>query len=115
MLCPKCSSPNAAGSKECNVCGVIFAHTRRDKPEPLSTLCAWTDVGLTCGHRGILSMTTNGQGQWYCREHWDRLNKREPKAQGNAVPEAPASIAVQEWKKAMSEYKARKEKQREAA
>ena len=99
MLCPKCSSPNSAGAKECEVCGVIFAHAKRGEPVKQIALCAWMDQGRPCPCRGILSESQNGGGSWYCREHWERLHRREPYGAGNAfAPSHPRSIAAQKWR-----------------
>jgi hypothetical protein len=107
MLCPKCSSPNSNGAKECEVCGVIFAHARRAQEQQTrsqAALCAWSDHGRSCPCRGIMSEGTNGLAQWYCREHWERLHRRDPLETGNAIPEMPKSRAVIEWR---AQWKAR--------
>jgi hypothetical protein len=36
--------------------------------------------------RGIVSTTTSGGGQWYCREHWARANGQTPDGHGNELP-----------------------------
>ena len=94
MKCPACFGVLEADG----TCSCGYGVKRRyEPPKSMGETCAWSDHGLSCPHRGITSMTTSGQGQWYCREHWDRLNNRKPTATGNASPERPASIGVQEW------------------
>ena len=107
MKCPKCGSYNATGATECDKCGVILAHVQRSAPEPSVSLCAWTESGRPCPCRGILTLATNGGGQWYCREHWERLSHREPYAKGNGLPVMGQSLAAKKWHQEMAEYRQR--------
>jgi hypothetical protein len=61
-------------------------------------MCAWTDYGRSCPCRGILSHGTSGDGAWYCREHWERINNREPYGAGTQLPPAAgAGFAAKRW------------------
>jgi hypothetical protein len=101
MRCPKCM-----GTMEDD--GTCSCGYRKNKVvalrENLPTLCAWSDHGRSCPCRGIMSEGTSGNGQWYCREHWERLHRRDPLETGNAIPEMPKSRAVIEWR---AQWKAR--------
>ena len=48
--------------------------------------CCWQQQGVRCMWRGIISTTTSGGGQWYCREHWARAQGQEPGCIGNELP-----------------------------
>jgi hypothetical protein len=98
MKCPKCASYNTAGATECEKCGVIFAHAKRtQQAAPVAPTCAWSHQGRSCMSRGIMSEGTTGNAQWYCREHWERLQRRDPTETGNAIPTLPKSQAVTAW------------------
>ena len=73
MKCPKCKAINLAGAKECKDCGVIFADVRGLRQQETNLCCPWNDHGHVCGARGSMSDTANGQGPWYCSEHYWRL------------------------------------------
>ena len=60
--------------------------------------CAWSDYGRSCPSRGTVSSTTNGSGSWYCREHWERLDNREPDGLGNhPVARTARSLEMRKW------------------
>ena len=35
--------------------------------------CRWNDHGMQCDKYGHLSQGTNGEGPWYCRDHFAKL------------------------------------------
>lgn len=53
MRCPKCHQPNHKTAKECEGCGVVFAHI--SKPASSDTSCA-------CGKTGVIKR----DGVWKC-------------------------------------------------
>jgi hypothetical protein len=57
-------------------------------------MCAWTDYGRSCPCRGILSHGTSGDGAWYCREHWERINNRESYGVGNQLQTSTGARGV---------------------
>lgn len=75
MKCPKCRHVNKDDAKECEDCGVVFAHIRggRGKEDTIDRTCPWNDHGSICGVVGSLSDSTNGQGPWYCSKHYWKL------------------------------------------
>src|SRR3990167_3807344 len=72
MRCPKCKAVNPSGAKECDGCGVVFADIRSGAVI-VNLDCSWNDYGAICGRRGSLSDATNGQGPWYCSEHYWKI------------------------------------------
>ena len=103
IRCPKCHATNHASATECTLCGVQFADLNRErglKPTGKSVkYCAWNDHGNTCDFRGILSFTTNGDGSFYCREHFQALNKwPDLQIVGNGLPAYTESHAAREMR-----------------
>lgn len=43
----------------------------------------------------------------YCREHWERVNGREPHVVGNALPPVAQSQAARRWHEQMAASKGR--------
>lgn len=73
------------------------------KEESQATLCAWNDYGESCGHRGILSLNTNGT-VFYCRQHFYKLmgypDMEKEGLHGNQLLKTPLhSWAVDEMRK----------------
>ena len=98
MLCPKCSSPNLPKARECEVCGVVFAHAKKVATD-FSRLCVFLDLGKPCEERGILSSSQNGSGAFYCRQHWAIVNGVAADVVGNELPPQIKSRAVEQWHK----------------
>lgn len=92
MQCPKCHGL-LEDDGTCS-CGYgVRARQRRLEQAPAKPSdgftgqsCAFNDHGRDCTYRGVLSTTTNGSGQWYCREHWEVINHRVPEGKGNYLP-----------------------------
>ena len=108
--CPQCHQSNEVSATECSNCGVIFAHARRARAESSSApaTCAWSDLGRPCPCRGIINTT----GQWYCREHWERLNGGKPAGTGNyTVPYVRSKHAAQ-WDAWYPQWLARRDRRR---
>ncbi len=131
MKCPQCFKANPDGSTECESCGVQFKDLRRGREAAkqdnlVGQLCAWNDHGVGCRYKGIISSTTNGAGNWYCRQHWSELNGEKTEVRGNSLPpvvakpkvnRAPVKIRteippVAEWMEG-EEYRAFRERVRE--
>ena len=71
------------------------------------SLCSWYDHGADCPCRGIINST----GQWYCREHWERLQGLAPGGNGNYVPEPSGrSLAMKQWDGWFDKWKARRDR-----
>jgi hypothetical protein len=105
MRCPKCRTANESGASECVSCGVQFRDASRGQKAEGGEICAWNDHGDRCGYRGVVSTTTTGGGQWYCREHWGRLQGYDPACRGNELPAVTKkSAAVEKWQKDMQEH-----------
>lgn len=106
MKCPKCRHANPPGATECESCGVQFKDLRREygkEPQRTSSLCDF-EGRSPCSFRGVISPGTQGDGPWYCREHWEVLNGRKTTIHGNAIPaytRAPGhearDMAHQDW------------------
>jgi hypothetical protein len=80
-------------------------------------MCSWGES--RCGHLGIMSHATNGESAWFCREHWERNNNREPLGRGNELPTSPKSRGLEryqgwEWSPAQRRLVPKQEK-KEAA
>ena len=103
--CSKCGAYSAANAEEYDGCGVIFADLKREQGGQPSMLCAWNDHGVRCEARGILALSTNGSGPWYCREHFDRVQGRAPEVVGNEIPRRSQSLAVREWHAKMAKHR----------
>ena len=100
MRCPQCHKANAEGSTECDSCGVQFKDLRRGREAAKSDSlagqrCSWNDHGSHCLHKGILSSTTNGAGNWYCRQHWAELQGDKTEVRGNSLPPVVAKAKVE--------------------
>lgn len=71
-LCPECGDNLHPRAISC-ACGW------RSKPRPklsqstFDQSCCWNDHGYVCGKPGVISHTTTGQGDWYCRKHYAAL------------------------------------------
>lgn len=88
MRCSQCGAVNKASDSECARCGVQFLDLRRGADnEPRGPASCAFDGRAPCYSRGIISSSTNGEGPWYCREHWGVLTSRPVDVRGNAVPE----------------------------
>ena len=101
--CPKCHATNHASATECTLCGVQFADLNRERGLKTTSknvkYCEWNDHGKTCDFRGIISSTTNGDGAFYCREHWQKLNKwPDLQIVGNGLPAYTESHAAREMR-----------------
>jgi hypothetical protein len=44
-----------------------------------------------------MSLGTNGESSWYCREHWEVVNGRDAHVQGNALPGRARSPLLKAW------------------
>jgi hypothetical protein len=66
MICPKCSGITEKDNKSCS-CGWT---ARGNRKEQVSKQCAFNDHGLRCEKTGSIANTTNGEGPWYCRDHF---------------------------------------------
>lgn len=86
MLCPQCSGLLKADGA-CSICEFKPVSAREEIERDDKTRCAFNDHGHLCQHRGILSHGTNGEADFFCREHWDVVNHRKPLGIGNALPE----------------------------
>ena len=67
--------PNCRGLLESDgtcTCGYGAARKRRQE-QPQQKLCAFNDHGMRCPRIGHMANTTNGEGPWYCREHFARI------------------------------------------
>lgn len=113
--CSKCGAYSAANAEECDGCGVIFADLKREQGPQRSSTCAWNDQGTRCELRGILALSTNGSGPWYCRSHFDRVQHRAPVVTGNEIPKRTESIAVREWHAKMAKHHEAQQRGREQA
>jgi len=61
--------------------------------------CAWNDHGDSCDYRGIISHGTSGDAPFYCREHWQKLNKwPDLQIVGNGLPVYSESHAAREMR-----------------
>lgn len=83
--CASCGTYNAAEAKECKDCGTVFRAGYEAKKSQATT-CAYEHLGRPCGYRGVMSHGTNGDGAWYCREHWDELQGLPARVHGNELP-----------------------------
>lgn len=101
--CSGCGEFNAINARECKNCGSVFGHAERSASSS-PDLCAWRDAGRGCVCRGIIG---HGQGHMYCREHWERVNGREPHVIGNALPPVVQSQAARRWHEQMAASKGR--------
>jgi hypothetical protein len=101
--CPECSAAILADSVSCR-CG--WQANGQAKPANAPASCAFNEHGHACQHRGIHSFGTAGGGPWYCREHFDRVQGREPEVMGDELPVRSRSLAVREWHAAMAAHRA---------
>ena len=93
--CPKCNGM-LEDDGTCS-CG-YGARRRRVVATPSGPiLCSWSDHGSRCPCRGILTSSTNGEGSWYCREHWERLQGAEPAGRGNYPTVSGRSALMRKW------------------
>lgn len=95
--CPKCHGLlEDDGTCSCGY-GVKRRADRQQQQQISSVpiLCSFNDQGRGCQCRGIISSTTNGSGQWFCREHWETVHGREPGCLGNAPWPIPKRPTVQ--------------------
>lgn len=81
-LCPQCGGLKEADGKSCS-CGWRKGEYRSKKDAVLK-LCGYNDHGDECGYPGPLSLSTNGEGPWYCRKHFAMI------AHMPAPPDMPA-------------------------
>lgn len=107
MKCPKCKATNAPHASECSDCGQPLMLSKRPGSSHQSgpSLCGWMDLGRTCECRGIMSDGTQGDGTWYCREHWDRRQGREPAGYGNYRPKPGRSHTIAAYRAAQAKAK----------
>lgn len=100
--CPECGEPMAKPYSSCK-CG--WRSTPQKKQPEKPRVCAFNDHGYTCGQPGFLSRTTNGEGPWFCRQHFARI-MNWPDWSETAVK--PLSIAVEEMTRDIKEpYRSR--------
>lgn len=87
--CTECGEPLAKPFTSCR-CGWRAVPTKKDgNPYKFGMKvgdhwvnkgCAWNDHGVPCEKYGPLSTSTNGEGPWYCQDHfadlmgWPRLS-----------------------------------------
>ncbi len=83
--CSGCGAFNAVTARECKDCGAEFG-SYREQRQVGPTMCSFSDHGRGCEHRGVLSDGTQGDGSWFCREHWDVVQGVPTKVKGNALP-----------------------------
>lgn len=67
-ICPSCQGWTEADGKSCS-CG-WRAPEAKPKKTSYARLCAWTELGQRCGKLGIISLSSNGEGEFYCRDHF---------------------------------------------
>ena len=107
--CANCGEYNAYNAHECKSCSKEFgAYTDREV-KAIAT-CSWTDHGSRCPCRGILSNTTNGEGSWYCREHWERLQGVEAPGRGNYPTASGRSALMRKWDGLHEQWLARRDR-----
>ena len=95
--CPKCKGL-LEDDGSCS-CGYTTQQKRDTKQQPRR--CAYNDHGQTCGRPGYLSLSTNGEGAFYCRSHYARL-MGWPALEASVI-EKPLSIAVEEITRELKE------------
>ena len=69
-LCPKCKGV-LEDDGTCS-CGYNIK-PRRGEVRAINRNCPWNDHGNICGVVGSMSESTNGEGPWYCSDHFWRL------------------------------------------
>lgn len=105
--CRKCGHINSPSDTECASCGVQFKDLRRETGSGQVT-CAWSDFGRPCVCRGIINTT----GQWYCREHWERLRGGKPTGTGNYTVPYVRSKHAEQWDAWYPQWLARRDRRR---
>jgi hypothetical protein len=88
---------NASTAKECKDCGVPFLPQRESSRKADPTTCGFVAEGMNCGHRGVLSEGTTGEGSWYCREHWDVIRGVPTTVRGNGLPARKIDEGKPRW------------------
>ena len=53
--------------------GIRQAQSKRSSTDKIDRSCRWNDHGNICGVVGSMSESTNGEGPWYCSDHFWRL------------------------------------------
>ena len=94
--CGRCGEFNSSTAKECKDCGVPFGEIRESRRQ-MPTTCGFVAEGMKCGHIGILSEGTTGEGSWYCREHWDVVHGVPTTVRGNALPARTIRAGQPTW------------------
>lgn len=81
-ICPECNNPMNRPN-DCQTCG-WKRDGKRQNGNPylfgvkvgdhwIDKQCGFDDVGHRCTRPGHMAMSTNGEGPWYCRQHFARL------------------------------------------
>lgn len=80
--CPQCNEV-LVNQRKCEDCGWTAEPVKTDRSPYkhgikiegrwINRGCAWNDHGSECDKIGVMSQATNGQGPWYCRQHFARL------------------------------------------
>lgn len=96
--CARCGEYNSFSAKECKDCGTQFSTvaSEQEKPKRKPATCSFEVDGRQCVHIGLLSAGTTGDSASYCREHWEVINGRRARGQGNAIVDQPKSLAILE-------------------
>lgn len=85
--CPECGEPLAQPYSSCRCGWKQFAKKKDGNPHQhgvkvgdhwVDKTCAWDDYGHRCNLYGSLSLCTQGEGPWYCRDHFAVLMKWAP-------------------------------------
>lgn len=82
--CPECGEPLAKPYASCR-CGwrakksngSPYTYAVKVADHWIDKQCAWDDFGHRCTLYGPLSLCTQGEGPWYCRDHFADLMKWE--------------------------------------
>lgn len=83
--CPKCQGI----LEDSGVCSCGYNVKRRGAaPKEVNRNCPRKEHGYQCGKTGSMADSTNGDGPWYCSDHFWRL-KGYPKPQGSQAAHVP--------------------------
>jgi hypothetical protein len=85
--CPECHAKILADSTSCR-CGWHAEAVAKNQAVP--TVC-------NCGARGVVSLTTSGSGEWYCREHWAKVNSIQHEGKGNQLAFRKPKSGAARW------------------
>jgi len=107
--CPSCGSRIASNSSSCRCGWAEDGYDKKSKSDDRTgQICSWSHEGRRCVCRGIISQGTNGDGKYFCREHWSRLMGDPTDVLGNSQPAPATSRGVTIWHEEMEVFKSRR-------